>query len=626
MRLIGLSLLLITIIFSGSAVAALNADNLRSELEAMETRVHSDPLGVWEELGAAEALFDDADPQTQLWFLLRRAQAHNALFMYAEFERDVTTAREMKRVLDVPKDLCLWFDVYAGLINVRAGELQGGIEILQQTAEKALEADVSRVYVFAVQELAFTRGLLEQYDESLQDLQRAYTVALELNQPDLIAVVNDAYGAVYAYMADYPRSIDFYLLALAEFERLGYKEPMASVIQGLASTFRYSGQWQQAEKFFNRYREFTAYAPGDRQLFYGDYGLAMTYADQGDCARALPQILIALQHPGPEDYKAELYKRQALCEAKSGNLDEAEAALQRAADILHAIPELDGTTWVLALDEIKSHIEYYRGNTDIAFQLLGDYHKKYVRQMAKSSSNRMDMLRADLENDRKDLEIALLERQAEVNELEMDVHLQANQTQRYLIGLSLTVSAGVLGGFLVQRRNNRRILALSHRDALSGLYNRRYTFDYLERVIPTISVNDGGLSIILLDIDNFKTVNDSYGHPVGDEVIKRIAAIGESSLRNRDIMGRIGGEEFLCVLPRATAEQSLQVAQRLLTAISEEQFRTADGRSFSTSISIGIANCDTSVANADQLYTRADEAMYESKAAGKGRITAYQAH
>ena len=135
-----------------------------------------------------------------------------------------------------------------------------------------------------------------------------------------------------------------------------------------------------------------------------------------------------------------------------------------------------------------------------------------------------------------------------------------------------------------------------------------------------------GLRVGVLEIPHLPELSDVALHPVGDEVIKRIAAIGESSLRNRDIMGRIGGEEFLCVLPRATTEQSLQVAQRLLTAISEEKFTTADGRSFSTSISIGIANFDTSIANADQLYTRADEAMYESKAAGKGRITAYRAH
>jgi diguanylate cyclase (GGDEF)-like protein len=592
----------------------------------METRVHSNPLGVWEELRDAEGLLNRADPQTRLWFLLRRAQAHNALYMYDEFEHDVATARDMKKVVDAPESLCLWFDVYAGLIAVRGGELQRGIDLLQQAAQRALDSDANRVYVFAVQELAFTRGILEQYDASLQDLHKAYAVALRLNQPDLIAVVNDAYGAVYAYMADYARSIDYYLLALSEFEELGYKEQAASVIQGLASTFRYSGQWEQAERYFRQYLEFTDYAPGKRRLFYGNYGLAMTFADQGDCTRALPQIQRTLPMAGPADYKAELYKRQALCEARKGRLTEAQVALQKAADILNAIPELEGTTWVLELDQIEASIEYFRGNTEKAFELLDGYHENYIQQMEKSSSNRMDMLRAQLEHDRKDLEIALLERQAEVNQLEMDVHLQANQTQRYVIALALFVSVAVLAGLMVLRRTNRRILALSHRDALSGLYNRRYTFDYLEKVIPGISVDDGGLSIILLDIDDFKDINDSYGHPVGDEVIKRIASVGESSLRNRDIMGRIGGEEFLCVLPRTTYAQSMHVAQRLLEAISAEEFEAGDGRTFTTSISIGIANFDTSVTNADQLYSRADEAMYQSKAAGKGRITAYQAY
>jgi diguanylate cyclase (GGDEF)-like protein len=623
-RLFSFSLILLSLCFSGKALAALDADNLHAELEAMEVRVHTDPLGVWEELTEAESLLARADDQTQLWFYLRRAQAHNALFMYTEFERDIASAQSMKTVA-APPSLLIMIDVYAGLIEVRRGNLRRGIEIFDRAAQLAVENKANRAYVLAVQELAYTRGLLEQYDESLQDLHRAYTVALELNQADLIAMVNDAYGAVYAYMADYPRSIEYHLLALAEFNRLGYKEQTASVIQGLASTYRYAGQWQLAEKFFQQYLQFTGYAPGDRQLFYGNYGLAMTYAELPDCQRAMPQIQVALQYAGPEDYKAELYKQQARCEALDGNFANAEAALQRAADILHGIPELAGTTWVLELAKIESDIEYRRGNADRAFVLLSGYYDAHTRQTEKSSSDRMNMLRADLENDRKDLEIALLEQQAQVNQLQVEAQREENQTQRYVIGLSLAISAGILSGLLVQRRNNRRILALSHRDSLSGLYNRRYTFEYMARVIPKISVDDGGLSIILLDIDDFKNINDSYGHPVGDAVIKRVADIGVELLRNRDIMGRIGGEEFLCVLPRTTAEQSMQVAHRLLTAISNEKLTATDGTHFFTSISIGIANYDPSIDSAEQLYSRADEALYQSKAAGKGRITAYQA-
>ena len=255
--------------------------------------------------------------------------------------------------------------------------------------------------------------------------------------------------------------------------------------------------------------------------------------------------------------------------------------------------------------------------------MLDDFYRQYVEQVKKHSSNRMNMLRAGLESERKDLEIALLERQSEVNQLQVASQRQANETQRYLIILTVALCLLVLAGLLVQLRNNRRILALSYRDGLSGLYNRSYTFDYLDRVIPKITVEEGGLSIILLDIDNFKAINDSYGHPAGDMVIKQVANIGETLLRSRDIMGRIGGEEFLCVLPRTTSEQCAQVAERLLRAIRSEKFVTDDGREFSVSISIGIADYDTSIETADQLYIRADRALYQSKAAGKGRITSW---
>jgi diguanylate cyclase (GGDEF)-like protein len=620
MRLLCYSVILLSLGWTSAVNAALDEHPLRADLIAIDTRVHIDPLGVRLELMEVGPQIPAADDLTRMWFLLRRAQVHNALFMYDEFDRDIASARALQEA-EAPVSLLLTLDVYQGISEVRRGELQRGIETLGTAAGLAQQADEKRVYVFAVQELAYTLGLLEQYHRSLQDLNLAYASALELNHPDLIAMVNDAYGAVYSYMADYPRAIEYYELALAEFDRLDYQEQLSSVIQGLATTYRYAGQWQEAEKYFLMYLKHTEYAPGEHSMFYGSYGLAMTYALQGDCKRAQEQTGMALALKGPEDYKAELYKRQAICEARANNLSAADVALARATEILAAIPELDGTTWVLELEKIASLIEFQRGNSAQAYSLLSNYHDDYIKQMEQSSSNRMNLLRADLESEQKDLEISLLEQQAQLNQLQIEAHLQASQAQRYLTGLLIAISIAIFGGMVFQRRSNRRILALSHRDSLSGLYNRRYTFEYLEKVIPGISVNDGGMSILLLDIDNFKDVNDSFGHPTGDRVIKRIAAIGEQSLRNRDIMGRIGGEEFLCVLPRATAEQSYQVAQRLLDAISQEDFVAADGTHFSTSISIGIANYHTSIEHAEEFYARADQALYRSKAEGKGCIT-----
>ena len=623
MRLYTVGLIVICACFTAGVRASLNPANLRAELEAMDPRVHIDPLGVWQDLQQAEPLLLEADARTRIWFYLRRAQAHNGLFMYDEFEQDIASARAIE-VVGTPLELVLWLHFYKGVIHVREGKQELGIEVLNSTIMQARQHKADRLYIFAVGELAYTLGLLQKYDESLQDLHRARTVALQLNQADLIAIVHDSYGSIYSYMEDYPRSIEYYQLALTEFERLGYKEQIASVLHGLASSYRYDQQWALAEQYFRRYVEFTGYATGDHSMFLGRYGVAMTYAEMGDCERALPEIKDILVLQGPDDYKAELLKHQARCEAERGNFQAADAALKRAADILHAIPELTNTTWALDLDKVGSEIEYLRGNTGRAFELLSRYYEAYFQLMRRGDSDRMNMLRSDLEYDRKDLDVTFLKEQARVNQLRVGAQLRENRQQRYLIAILLAISAAVLGGLLIQRRNSRHMLALSNRDSLSGLYNRRYTFEYLERVIPQISVDRGGLSIILLDIDNFKSINDEYGHPTGDAVIRRIATIGEQSLRSRDIMGRIGGEEFLCVLPRATAEQSTQIAKRLLNAISRESFTCPEGREFFTSISIGIANYDSSISNADELYGMADKAMYLSKETGKSRITTYQ--
>jgi diguanylate cyclase (GGDEF)-like protein len=618
------ALLVILLLAVSPTSAQPGIHTLRNDLKEMETRVHRDPDGVLQALEAATVTLEKADRETRLWYLLRRAQAHNALFMYQDFEEDIDQAKALL-LAGAPVELALWIQSYAGIIEIRRGELNRGVEILASVAERALEKGPSRVYVFAVQELAYTRGLLERYQESLLDLHQAYSVAVELNQMDLVAMVNDAYGSVYGYLKDYPRAFSYYQKALSEFERLGYKDHIASVILGIASTHRYSEQWDEAEEYFNRYIEFTRYAPAGNQLYDGNYGLAMTMARRGDCERALPQIRRALGYEGPDDYDAELYKQRAICQLRHGEVAEGEASLELAANILDTMPELEGTSWTLELDYINSLLELTRGNEEQAYQMLEEYHNTAITVLEKSSSDRMNILRAELESNRQDLEIALLEQETELYELQLEFYVRENEYQRYIIIVSVLLVVVILSALLITWRNNSRIKELSYRDGLSGLYNRNFIFNFLEKVISRVNMETGGLSIILLDVDNFKSINDRFGHPVGDAVIKKISAIGEASLRSRDVMGRIGGEEFLCVLPRTTASQSMQVAERFLQAISEEKFLAADAAEFSVSISIGVADYDSSIESADELYCRADQALYRAKTDGKGRIANYQA-
>ena len=127
------------------------------------------------------------------------------------------------------------------------------------------------------------------------------------------------------------------------------------------------------------------------------------------------------------------------------------------------------------------------------------------------------------------------------------------------------------------------------------------------------------MAFLLLDIDDFKQVNDTYGHQTGDQVLQRIADSGKAVLRRGDLFGRIGGEEFAAVFPGCTPELALQVAQRLQREIQRLSF-SQDEQVFGVTVSQGLTGIDEEDEVLDSLFARADAAMYQAKRQGKNQI------
>jgi diguanylate cyclase (GGDEF)-like protein len=160
---------------------------------------------------------------------------------------------------------------------------------------------------------------------------------------------------------------------------------------------------------------------------------------------------------------------------------------------------------------------------------------------------------------------------------------------------------------------------LATTDGLTQSSNRRHFFDCAHREFEQARKQDEPLSFLLLDIDDFKVINDTYGHQVGDSVLQRIAESGRASLRRGDVFGRIGGEEFAAVFPGCAPDMAMQVAERLQREIQRLGF-CHDDQTFGITISQGLTSLTAEDANIDALFARADAAMYEAKRQGKNRI------
>lgn len=179
------------------------------------------------------------------------------------------------------------------------------------------------------------------------------------------------------------------------------------------------------------------------------------------------------------------------------------------------------------------------------------------------------------------------------------------------------------------RANYEQSLSMALTDSLTGLFNRRYLSAHLPRLLDRSGGNAKPVSVLMFDIDHFKVVNDSWGHGVGDEVLKEVAGRASRNLRNFDLVARLGGEEFVVIMPDTDMTHAMLVAERLRKRIAETSFEvTAPVQKIDVTISIGVAVTDGRLdaegkpESGEQLLRRADMALYQAKRAGRNRVVA----
>jgi diguanylate cyclase (GGDEF)-like protein len=162
------------------------------------------------------------------------------------------------------------------------------------------------------------------------------------------------------------------------------------------------------------------------------------------------------------------------------------------------------------------------------------------------------------------------------------------------------------------------IETLATTDGLTGLYNHRRFQEKLSEEFKRLSRYSSPVSLILSDIDYFKKVNDTYGHPVGDLVLKGVSEIIREEIRDMDVPARYGGEEFAVILPGTDAEGVKNIAERLRKAVMDKTF-FADDKSLKVTMSLGIATAPVDAKSKEELIEKADQALYNAKHSGRNR-------
>jgi diguanylate cyclase (GGDEF)-like protein/PAS domain S-box-containing protein len=238
---------------------------------------------------------------------------------------------------------------------------------------------------------------------------------------------------------------------------------------------------------------------------------------------------------------------------------------------------------------------------------LSDYY--YVRE------DRQDVVQAALDSGGKatQIEAKLKHKNGAIIwfSANVSVHFDPDGKPGYIEGVARDVS--------VRRQMEEQLVALSRTDELTGASNRRYFLDKSEDVICMMKRYQRPVSMMIADLDNFKSINDNYGHRAGDLALKAFAEICRGEIRESDIFGRLGGEEFGLMLPETTIQEAQVLAERILNATNALEIRL-DGQAIRFTVSIGLIELDADDTSLNKVIHRADLAMYQAKAQGRNRI------
>ncbi len=172
------------------------------------------------------------------------------------------------------------------------------------------------------------------------------------------------------------------------------------------------------------------------------------------------------------------------------------------------------------------------------------------------------------------------------------------------------------------KTSNEALRRLAATDMLTGVSNRRAFSEMLTQALAAIPATRRPMSLVMMDIDHFKKVNDTHGHAAGDDVLKVVCKRLGAAIRPEDLIGRLGGEEFAVLLPKCPPAEALKVAERLRVAIRTGPIRCRDGTEIPITASFGgVSVTRLPAPSADEILRRADDCLYESKDGGRDRVT-----
>ena len=535
-----------------------------------------------------------------------------------------------------------WSVLVQGMCHLEENDFSKSHQYLQESLDYANKINDKSLQAASFLQLARSYYIQGDYKAISLNAYEALAIARESNDQNTIGAALNFLGSSFWYFGMYEKALDYYLESIEAYESINYEEVYAVLIN-ISSIYHKLGLETESPNYYilsleNLEKALDGAVEHNNKKHEGIclYNLANVYKDLGNYQEAIDHLEQAEHILKASDITTLplVYKIWGATHTFAGNLLEGLNYYKLALDLLEDYPNAKEKCEVLlgigenhikqqdyssalsvlhqALDLAKKqgakpNISNIHLNLNYACEGLGnlanalEHHKEYHRLKSELSQERA---RQRFEGLMAQFEVERLKKEKEIAHIK---HVEIAELNKKLEQKNLEL-----------QRLNKRLEQLAIRDSLTKVFNRRYLDEFLVKEWQRAQRYQSPLSLMISDIDNFKQINDTFSHAVGDEVLKVLGKLFTASTRDSDLVARYGGEEFVVVFPHTEIDKAIQAAEKLRLSIESYSWSQIKP-DLKVTISAGLA-----VSNGDKhykkLFEKADKKLYEAKHEGKNRV------
>ncbi len=529
--------------------------------------------------------------------------------------------------------------VFAELVELRAaiqrglGRYVAAITDAERLADLGDRFNDDRIRARASLLIGSIKAEQGLYSDALERFHAARALLEDTEQPNALAAIHNAIGVTHNFAGDQERALSYFQQAVDSAREAGEDAASAVYLGNLAlAVAQIDGP--------------AAALPMLREVLQTNERLGNTSAATLAKGNICDQLIELERYDEADQQCLEAFEEmdataekrwQAGIRLALGNLRQRQGRLRDAENLYRDALDIASEAAPTQEDEILASLAEVLIDLERPAEALEILERRLaIRDQANETERRslIEELEMRYEVQQSEAELELLRLQSELQGTQIKLRNQVLAGMLFLLGLACLSTIGAIHSYRVKARLEKdlarqnheleralvQINELAQRDSLTSLLNRRALEELGKREVSLQQRREKPLSVVLMDVDFFKAVNDRYGHSVGDEVLQGFSSVLLDNLRDSDLVGRWGGEEFVCLLPEANLEDAEQLVRRIQTSLRSTPIETSSG-SICLTVTAGISMVEDRL---DVAINQADQAMYQGKHDGRDSIVIFE--